>query len=49
LHVEKLSIPVTISGGVTSSQKDDTIDSLVERADNLMYQAKNNGRNRVES
>lgn len=47
-HVDDISITVTISGGVTQIQKDDTIDSLIERADNLMYQAKNNGRNRVE-
>lgn len=49
IHVNELSIPVTISGGVTCSEKDDTIDALIDRADNLMYQAKNDGRNRVKS
>jgi diguanylate cyclase (GGDEF)-like protein len=48
-HVEELSIPVTISGGVTASEKNDTIEMIIERADQLLYQAKNNGRNRVES
>ena len=47
-HVNDISITVTISGGITLIQKDDTMDSLIERADNLMYKAKNNGRNRVE-
>jgi diguanylate cyclase (GGDEF)-like protein len=48
-HIEELSIPITISAGVTASEKNDTIDTIIERADQLLYQAKNNGRNRVES
>lgn len=38
---------VTISLGATLAQKDDTIDSLIKRADALMYRSKNAGRNRV--
>ena len=38
---------VTVSFGVASAQPDDTIDSLVARADACLYAAKCNGRNRV--
>jgi diguanylate cyclase (GGDEF)-like protein len=43
-------IPVTISFGVAVSSKDRTrdVDSLVKAADEALYQAKENGRNRVE-
>lgn len=47
-HVDEFSIPVTVSAGVTVSKKNDTIEYIIERADQLLYQAKNNGRNRVE-
>jgi len=40
-------ISVTISGGVCSV-KDQTVESLIRQADQLLYQAKRNGRNRVE-
>lgn len=39
---------ITISLGVTTYNKDDTIDTIFKRADCAMYMAKNNGRNRVE-
>jgi diguanylate cyclase (GGDEF)-like protein/PAS domain S-box-containing protein len=42
---QKLS--VTISIGATLARKDDTLDSLIARADHLMYQSKEAGRNRV--
>jgi two-component system cell cycle response regulator len=48
-HVDEFSIPVTISAGVTAMNKNDTMDDVLDRADQLLYQAKNNGRNRVES
>jgi diguanylate cyclase (GGDEF)-like protein len=38
---------VTISVGVTASNAGDDLDSLVQRADAAMYQAKTQGRNRV--
>jgi diguanylate cyclase (GGDEF)-like protein/PAS domain S-box-containing protein len=41
------AIKVTISIGGSHYQKNDTIESLIERADNMMYQAKNSGRNKV--
>jgi diguanylate cyclase len=40
---------VTISAGVTSIQNGDTIESLVQRADNALYCAKQDGRNNVKS
>ena len=47
LQVKASRIEVTISVGATMVQAGDTPDSLVERADRLMYQAKALGRNRV--
>ena len=41
-------INVTISIGITSASKTDSVFSLIERADNGLYDAKKNGRNRVE-
>ncbi len=38
---------VTISIGATLAQKSDTVDSIIKRADELMYQSKLNGKNRV--
>jgi polar amino acid transport system substrate-binding protein len=37
----------TASFGVTLSQKDDTLDDIIQRADNALYEAKNSGRNKV--
>ena len=41
-------IDVTISVGVTSVGNDDSLLSLIDRCDNALYDAKKNGRNRVE-
>ncbi|MHA2939643.1 diguanylate cyclase [Vibrio sp. RC27] len=38
---------ITASFGVAQVQSDDSIDSFIERADSLMYEAKKLGRNRV--
>lgn len=40
-------LSTTISIGATLVRKDDTIESLVDRADRLMYQSKAAGRNRI--
>ena len=47
IEVEGGAIKVTISTGVTLAGPDDTQDSLMRRADALMYRAKAEGRNRV--
>ena len=51
--IEELSCPmnvkITASFGVTEYRKGDTPDSLISRADELMYRAKRLGRNRVEA
>jgi diguanylate cyclase (GGDEF)-like protein len=41
-------ISVTASFGLTNWQVNDSFESLVNRADKAVYEAKNNGRNRVE-
>jgi diguanylate cyclase (GGDEF)-like protein/PAS domain S-box-containing protein len=40
-------ITVTVSIGATVAKREDDLDSVVKRADNLMYQSKNEGRNYV--
>lgn len=42
-------VVVTISMGVIKNMKNDTLDIALERVDNLLYKAKNKGRNRIES
>lgn len=48
INLEKDKISLTVSIGVASYKKGETIDSLVAKADKLMYEAKKKGRNRVE-
>jgi diguanylate cyclase (GGDEF)-like protein len=42
-----VEVPVTISGGVAELQPDDTLETLVARADSALYKAKESGRNRL--
>lgn len=46
-HTDKADITVTISLGGTLVRNNDTQESIVERADSLMYRSKENGRNRL--
>ncbi len=40
---------VTMSGGVSSYHKNDSISRMKQRADKALYKAKHNGRNRIET
>ena len=42
-------IPVTVSAGVAALAPDETGEELIHRADQALYRAKQNGRNRVET
>ncbi|MDD3140816.1 MAG: sensor domain-containing diguanylate cyclase [Lachnospiraceae bacterium] len=46
LEFNTVEISVTISIGATMIRPDDTVDSIVKRADELMYKSKMNGRNK---
>ena len=41
------TLKVTVSMGATAAHREDTVNSLVERADKLMFESKRRGRNRV--
>ena len=47
LSYDMTNLNITASLGVSTLHPEDTVDSLVKRADEAMYQAKNNGRNQV--
>lgn len=46
-HAKEFNIEVTISLGVAMLRKSECLETLLERADAAMYQAKKDGRNRV--
>lgn len=46
VHNEE-ALSISVSVGVTIVRQDDTIQSIVDRADHLMYESKKNGKNRV--
>lgn len=45
---ENQIISITMSIGITSASKNDSVFSLIERVDDALYKAKHNGRNRIE-
>ncbi len=45
---ENSSINYTVSIGLTTSNKKENIEKLIQEADKALYKAKNNGRNRIE-
>lgn len=47
IHINGKSVSVTVSIGAALTREGDTLDTLVERADRLMYRSKQEGRNRV--
>ena len=46
---EEVELPVTVSIGAAAVQEADSLESLLERADRLMYQSKSAGRNRLSA
>lgn len=40
-------LKVTVSGGATMARSDDSVESLIKRADTMMYYSKEHGRNQV--
>lgn len=48
-HGKSGRIPVTLSGGVAFHAADETLDALFARADKKLYEAKELGRNRIQS
>ena len=49
INCEGENLHVTLSVGVTSVKMDDTAESIVARADHLMYESKSKGKNRITS
>jgi diguanylate cyclase (GGDEF)-like protein len=49
LQVEGIQARITISGGVTSFQNNDTRESFIGRADSALYWVKENGRNQIKT
>ena len=45
---QEIKLPLTVSIGVTTTTGDETADAVIARADQALYSAKENGRNRVE-
>jgi diguanylate cyclase len=48
-HYQGRQVPITVSAGMAELREGDSIDSLFQRADSALYQAKEAGRNRVQA
>ncbi|BFI97214.1 MAG: hypothetical protein RSP_27240 [Rhodanobacter sp.] len=48
-HSQDQVVPITLSCGIATVRAGDTPDSVFERADQALYRAKSNGRNRCEA
>ncbi|MGV8981450.1 cache domain-containing protein [Clostridium sp.] len=46
-HIDLIDVPVTISGGLISSTYMMTSEEMIKKADDHLYEAKNNGRNQI--
>ena len=46
-HFKQEKVVIKLSGGVTAIVKDDNAESIYERADKALYEAKNGGRDRL--
>jgi len=44
----KTILKITVSIGITSASLNDSVESLIQRADDALYEAKQKGRNRIE-
>ena len=44
-NYQERDVDITVSCGVAYFQRDDTVESVFQRADKALYQAKDNGRN----
>jgi diguanylate cyclase (GGDEF)-like protein len=47
LRIEHKNVAVTVSGGGTLIRTEDTTESLFKRVDQLLYESKHAGRNRL--
>ena len=48
MHVNGSNIPITVSQGIVTCNRNTDVDVLIVMADKALYRAKENGRNRVE-
>lgn len=49
IKVQNKTVQITASFGIADSQDSNTIDEVIRKADEMLYSAKNNGKNRVRS
>ena len=47
IRVDRSIVPITASIGATVCQENDTLHSLIERVDSLLYESKASGKNRI--